>query len=127
MTDLCRRFPSISSLVAVLMLSMLGSSMPVAAGAQVPEAAYSDLEWRLVGPFRSGWATAVAGIPGEPATYYFGGADGGVWRTTDAGSTWPPSCESAPSGRSQGACFPSITQRSWRRSWIPTRPGAFAD
>ncbi len=85
-----RRLLSVRSFVAISVLSMLGSSMPVAARAAVPESAFSDLHWRLVGPFRSGWATAVAGIPGEPATYYFGGADGGVWRTTDAGSTWQP-------------------------------------
>ena len=69
---------------------MLGAGASVAAQTAVPESAFSALSWRLVGPFRSGWATAVAGIPGDPATYYFGGADGGVWRTTDAGSTWQP-------------------------------------
>jgi len=57
---------------------------------QVSESSYSDLHWRLVGPFRSGWATAVAGHPLEPAVFYFGGADGGVWKTDDAGSTWRP-------------------------------------
>ena len=31
--------------------------------AAVPEAAYADLHWRQVGPFRGGWATAVAGHP----------------------------------------------------------------
>ncbi len=56
----------------------------------VPESAYQDLRWRLVGPFRAGWATQVAGVPGDPATWYFGAADGGVWKTTDAGSTWKP-------------------------------------
>jgi photosystem II stability/assembly factor-like uncharacterized protein len=44
--------------------------------------------WRLLGPFRAGWATAVAGVPGDPARFYFGAADGGVWRTDDAGRTW---------------------------------------
>lgn len=51
---------------------------------------HSELHWRLLGPFRGGWATAVAGHPTEPATFYFGGADGGVWKTDDAGSTWRP-------------------------------------
>jgi photosystem II stability/assembly factor-like uncharacterized protein len=31
---------------------------------------------------------AVAGDPSERATFYFGGAAGGVWKTTDAGVTW---------------------------------------
>ncbi|HXI04168.1 MAG TPA: hypothetical protein VNI57_13415 [Candidatus Saccharimonadales bacterium] len=48
------------------------------------------MHWRLVGPFRGGWATAVSGVPGDPATWYFGAADGGVWKTTDAGVTWKP-------------------------------------
>lgn len=45
--------------------------------AAVEEAAYSDLHWRQVGPFRGGWATAVAGHPDISTTFYFGSADGG--------------------------------------------------
>ena len=56
--------------------------------AAAPEASYSDLHWRLVGPFRGGWATAVAGHPDQVTTFYFGSADGGVWKTDNAGSTW---------------------------------------
>ena len=44
--------------------------------------------WRLLGPFRAGWATMVEGVPSEPDTVYFGGAGGGLWRTRDAGRTW---------------------------------------
>src|SRR5215831_225637 len=47
-----------------------------------------DASWRLVGPFRAGWATTVAGVEQQPGTYYFGGAGGGVWKTTNAGQTW---------------------------------------
>ena len=90
MIRLNRKLLFVASLSVVLVLSTLGPTSPIAAQSAVPESAYSDLEWRLVGPFRSGWATAVAGVPDDPATYYFGGADGGVWRTTDAGSTWHP-------------------------------------
>jgi len=74
------------SLVLLAALALL----PAAGAAEVPESAYQELAWRLVGPFRAGWATAVAGVPGDPATFYFGGADGGVWRTADAGVTWQP-------------------------------------
>ncbi|HEY7877708.1 MAG TPA: glycosyl hydrolase, partial [Gemmatimonadaceae bacterium] len=31
---------------------------------------------------------AVAGDPDQPYTFYFGGVDGGVWKTTNAGATW---------------------------------------
>jgi photosystem II stability/assembly factor-like uncharacterized protein len=72
----------VSRLIAILVLTGMPSF------AAVPPESFSALRWRLVGPLRAGWATAVAGIPGDPATFYFGGADGGVWKTTDAGRTW---------------------------------------
>ncbi len=46
------------------------------------------LEWRNVGPHRGGRCVAVAGDPAQPLTFYFGSTGGGVWKTTDAGSTW---------------------------------------
>ena len=47
-----------------------------------------QLSWRLVGPHRGGRVVAVAGYPQERSTFYFGSTGGGVWCTTDAGSTW---------------------------------------
>ena len=35
----------------------------------------------------------AAGVPEAPNTFYFGGAGGGVWKTTDAGQTWRPSLQ----------------------------------
>ncbi len=51
---------------------------------------YQDMRWRQVGPYRAGWATAVTGVPGSSSTFWFGGAGGGVWKSTDAGRTWHP-------------------------------------
>ena len=48
------------------------------------------LSWRLVGPFRGGRVTAVAGISGDPKIYYMGTPGGGVWKTTNAGAAWFP-------------------------------------
>ena len=48
------------------------------------------LQFRNIGPFRGGRVTAVAGVPGQPLTYYFGGTGGGVWKTTDGGASWDP-------------------------------------
>jgi photosystem II stability/assembly factor-like uncharacterized protein len=63
----------------------------VFAGAQsVNPAVYGGLKWRLIGPFRGGRAVAVAGVPGNPTTFYFGAVDGGIWRTTDGGIVWRP-------------------------------------
>ncbi|MDE2459935.1 MAG: hypothetical protein KGL98_01685, partial [Gammaproteobacteria bacterium] len=58
---------------------------------------YSQLHWREVGPFRGGWSTMAVGVPSEPNVFYFGGADGGVWKTTDAGLTWLPLFQQAGS------------------------------
>lgn len=56
----------------------------------IPQNSYHDMKWRLVGPFRAGWGTCAEGIADQPNVYYFGGAGGGVWKTTDAGRTWQP-------------------------------------
>ncbi|HEV2448023.1 MAG TPA: hypothetical protein VGS58_18965, partial [Candidatus Sulfopaludibacter sp.] len=56
----------------------------MAGGQGVPVSAYAQLKWRLVGPVRGGWATMAAGVPGKPDTFYFSGAGGGIWKTSDA-------------------------------------------
>ena len=38
---------------------------------------YSAMRWRLIGPYRAGRVSAVAGIPGDPSTYYMGTPGGG--------------------------------------------------
>lgn len=55
---------------------------------EYPEALYSSLEYRLVGPFRGGRSAAVTGVPGEPNLFYFGATGGGVWKTTNGGRSW---------------------------------------
>lgn len=56
---------------------------------------YSGMRWRLIGPYRAGRVTAVAGIPGNPAVYYIGTPGGGVWKTTDGGTVWKPIFDAA--------------------------------
>ena len=66
--------------------------------AQVDEKLYSDMKWREIGPLRAGRTRALAGVPSEPATFYLGAVNGGVWKTTDAGSTWHSVWDGEPSG-----------------------------
>ncbi len=61
-----------------------------AAFAQYNPESFSAMKWRLVGPHRAGRVTCVAGIPGQPAIYYFGTPGGGVWKTTNGGRVWKP-------------------------------------
>ena len=75
----------------LLVLLALGVPGPRSAAAQdAAEAgeAWAGMSWREIGPFRGGRSVASTGVVSEPMTYYFGGVGGGVWKTTDAGSTW---------------------------------------
>src|SRR5437763_296855 len=77
----------------------------------IPPDAYGALRWRLIGPHRGGRVLAVAGVPGDAATFYFGAVGGGVWRTRNAGVTWGPPL----SGRTRP--IPRLyTPRSTRRA-----------
>jgi photosystem II stability/assembly factor-like uncharacterized protein/DNA-binding FrmR family transcriptional regulator len=56
--------------------------------AQWKTADLEGLEWREIGPWRGGRSAAVAGIPQDRETYYFGSTGGGVWQTRDGGAHW---------------------------------------
>ncbi|MBW7906791.1 MAG: hypothetical protein LC135_02250 [Phycisphaerae bacterium] len=80
--------------VAVAALAMLcAASAALVAPGQV---------WKELGPapvanFQyAGRISAVACSPTDPNLYYVGGADGGVWRTRDGGTTWTPLTRFAP-------------------------------
>jgi photosystem II stability/assembly factor-like uncharacterized protein len=51
---------------------------------------FAGLHFRDIGPFRGGRAVAVTGVRNDPLTFYFGATGGGVWKTTDGGTTWEP-------------------------------------
>ena len=64
----------------------------------VPPSAYSQLQWRSIGPFRGGRVLAVAGASDDRLHFYFGAVNGGVWETRDAGRTWNPVFDGQPVG-----------------------------
>ena len=49
---------------------------------------FNSLRFRLLGPFRGGRSTAVAGFAAQPHTFLVGSTGGGVWKTEDAGMSW---------------------------------------
>jgi len=94
------RIPALIQRVApALALLALGTALSPAAAAEraskpapvtgaYDEGLFQAMDFRLVGPFRGGRSTAVAGVPGQPRTFYMGTTGGGVWKTTDGGATW---------------------------------------
>jgi photosystem II stability/assembly factor-like uncharacterized protein len=75
-------------LVALALLCPLATLQLLAQ--QYDPSLYKGMRWRSIGPARGGRAIAVAGVPGDPNTYYFGAVAGGVWKTTDGGLNWSP-------------------------------------
>jgi photosystem II stability/assembly factor-like uncharacterized protein len=80
---------------AILLLSVFVSA-PVGGAQTLKPDTLKGMKWRLVGPFRGGRVLAVAGIPGDANTYYFGAVAGGVWKTTDGGLRWTPIFDKEP-------------------------------
>jgi photosystem II stability/assembly factor-like uncharacterized protein len=68
----------------------------IAQQGRIDPSLYSDLRWRMIGPFRGGRVNGVSGVPGQPNVFYMGSVGGGVWKTTNAGRTWLPIFDSQP-------------------------------
>ncbi len=76
----------------VIVLALLFTLCPTvevrAQDLPVDPIAFESMQWRGIGPFRGGRSVASTGVVGDPLTYYMGTVGGGVWKTTDAGTTW---------------------------------------
>src|SRR5262249_25550176 len=69
-----------------------------------PLAPVAGAAWFTIGPAPilggrpvNGRVTAIAVDPGIPSHWLIGGAQGGIWQTFDAGSTWAPRSDDQPS------------------------------
>ncbi|HET9993989.1 MAG TPA: hypothetical protein VFQ18_01165 [Candidatus Acidoferrum sp.] len=76
-------------------LMMIWGNRPASAQ-EIAQSLYSEMKWRMIGPFRGGKVNAVAGVPGNAGVYYFGADGGGVWQTTDGGTVWKPIFDAEP-------------------------------
>jgi photosystem II stability/assembly factor-like uncharacterized protein len=99
--------------IALLLLAQTADKKPAAKAAPkaaAPAAAvtvddsridsklYSEMHWRAIGPTRAGRARAISGVPSQPSVFYIGFDNGGVWRTSDFGSTWTPLFDNQSTG-----------------------------
>lgn len=74
--------------LSLILCSLFQLPQNQAYGQSIPSSELSALKYRFIGPFRGGRSTAAAGVPDEIFTYYMGTTGGGVWKTTDGGTTW---------------------------------------
>jgi len=86
----------IAALAAVTFLAGLsaagatpGSEAPPAVPSAQAQDVYNQLRYRHIGPVGNR-ISAVAGIAGDPLTYYVGAASGGIWKSVDGGLFWEP-------------------------------------
>src|SRR5439155_1112178 len=81
--------PIIASLTLAAVLALVGHTghAQQAAG---PAQDAGPLRFRFMGPAVGNRIASVAGVPGDPSTYYAGAASGGVWKSTDGGATFAP-------------------------------------
>lgn len=64
---------------------------------------FRTYEWRNIGPNRGGRSLAIEGSASRPYEYYFGATGGGLWKTTDGGTTWNPVTDGQITSSSIGA------------------------
>ena len=81
------------------------------------------LRFRNIGPFRGGRVAAVTGVAERPTTFYMGATGGGVWKTTDGGSTWANVSDGFFGGASARWPWPRPTPTS-STSAAASRPSA---
>ena len=92
-----RMFPGRDRIVRIAAGTLLGlCTIGLSSAQEISPSQYSEMKWRMIGPFRAGKVNAVAGVPGNPGLYYFGADGGGVWKTTDAGTVWKPIFDREP-------------------------------
>jgi photosystem II stability/assembly factor-like uncharacterized protein len=77
----------------LILILVIAALTPIAVRSAAPEpneaALLANLKWRSIGPANMGGrVTAIEGVPGDPYTFYVGGADGGIFKTTNGGTTF---------------------------------------
>ncbi len=65
--------------------------VPAAARAQQDPGPFRELTFRSIGPaVMGGRIHDVQALPGDPSTVYVAAATGGIWKSTNHGTTWTP-------------------------------------
>jgi photosystem II stability/assembly factor-like uncharacterized protein len=105
------------SVLSVLAATVVSGSAALAQASRpvLDSATVAGFRWRTVGPANfEGRVADVAGIPSPSKTFFVASAAGGIWKTTNAGTTFRPVFDDYPVV-SMGALAiaPSDTQQVW--------------
>lgn len=81
-----------SALIVIFLLALLGIGSTSASNPdeKAKDALWGNLAYRQLGPAIGGRITRVAGVPGDPLTFYAAAAQGGVWKSQNGGHDWSP-------------------------------------
>ena len=95
MTLISRSWLLLAFLSTASQLSAQNATPPSTEKAAAPRDPIAEvvrrLNWRSVGPANNaGRISVVVGVPGDPFTYYVAGANGGIIKTTNGGTTFKP-------------------------------------
>ena len=110
--------------IIIFLIAIVSFAFPLRGqdGAHFEQVINNGFAYRNLGPFRvSAWVSDIA-VPETPAkahlyTFYVGVRNGGVWKTTNNGTTFTPIFEGKMSRRSER--WPSLRQTA-RSFWVGT-------
>jgi photosystem II stability/assembly factor-like uncharacterized protein len=85
-----------AALTALSALALSGSAVVASAQQQQATVRAQDLRFQHMGPAVGGRIAAISGVPGDARIWYVGNASGGVWKSTDSGSTFVPVFDKQP-------------------------------
>jgi photosystem II stability/assembly factor-like uncharacterized protein len=76
-----------AAVAVALMVSVHAQDAPKTGKPESPKE-FKALKYRNIGPAAGGRVSRAAGVPGNPLIYYAATASGGVWMSSDGGTTW---------------------------------------
>lgn len=84
----------LKSLFVILVITLFAATMM--AQRRRGSGNQAGFRFRFIGPVVGNRIAAIAGIAGDPSTYYAGAASGGIWKSVDGGNRWEPIFDDEP-------------------------------
>src|SRR6476469_1650035 len=107
-----------------VILALIGGAIPAMAqqqgaraGARPRPKPIDPFRFEMMGPATGGRIAAVVGVPGDSKMWYVGNASGGVWKSSDSGTTFRPVFDSM---RVQAIGALAVSQSDPEQVWAGT-------